>query len=227
MAVQRIGERLRRDRTVWRVGLLLSLLIHLILFVIFQKAGERFTAYAAAGPASGDPVAAPGGGGMRAVVLRPPVELTVPPPPEALVIEPVPVEVKLQEEPPLALSEIELPEPGEGKREGAQTGPGLPEGEGGGDAGNAMSGLRRLVPPTPRGVIMAPLARPAEVRGREVTVWVFVNAAGAVDSVRLEPPTPDRGYNDSLIRTALDWVFEPAERAGRPVPTWTKYTWKL
>ena len=36
-----------------------------------------------------------------------------------------------------------------------------------------MTGLRRLIPPTPRGVIMAPLDRPANVRGREVTGAVF------------------------------------------------------
>ncbi len=74
---------------------------------------------------------------------------------------------------------------------------------------------------------MAPLARPPSVRGRDVTVWVFVNTAGAVDSVRLEPPTPNGKYNDSLLRNALEWVFEPAVRAGRPVASWWSYTWKL
>ena len=74
---------------------------------------------------------------------------------------------------------------------------------------------------------MAPLDRPASVRGREVTVWVFINQAGQVDSVRLDPATPDRGYNEKLTREARDWVFEPALRAGRAVATWYSYTWKL
>ncbi len=225
MAVQKVGERSRRERSLWRAGFLFSLLVHLILLVFFRTAQERLTPYAAAGDAAGDPVASAGGGGMRAVVLRPPVEITVPPRPEVPVIKPVQVEP--QEEPVLALSEVELPTPGEGKREGPESGPGLPAGEGRGDAGNARSGLRRLIPPTPRGVIMAPLARPPSVRGRDVTVWVFVSTAGAVDSVRLEPPTPNGKYNDSLLRNALEWVFEPAVRAGRPVASWWSYTWKL
>jgi outer membrane biosynthesis protein TonB len=163
---------------------------------------------------------------MRAIALRPPVEIQIPPRPETPVIEPVQVEEQL-EEPVLAFNEIELRDPGEGTREGEETGAGLPGGEGRGDQGNAMSGLRRLIPPTPRGVIMAPLNRPSNVRGKEVTVWVFINQAGAVDSVRLDPPTPDSRYNSDLMREARDWVFEPAERAGRAVATWYSYTWKL
>lgn len=226
MAVGHVERRTREERKIWIRGLLLSILFHLLIFVFFMSEAERLTPYAAAGPGSGDPVAAPGGGGMRAVVLRPPTEITVPPRPEAPVIEPPEIEERI-EEPTLALSEIELPNPGEGRREGEETGEGLPGGEGSGDRGNAMSGLRRLIPPTPRGVIMAPLERPSSVRGKEVTVWVFINQAGAVDSVRLDPPTPDGGYNAELIREARDWVFEPAVRAGRAVATWFSYTWKL
>jgi TonB family protein len=226
MAWEHVEQRQRRERRVWRVGLLVSLLLHLILLLVFQNRPERLTPYAAAGPGFGDPVAAPAGGGMRAIVLRPPVEIRVPPRPETPIIEPVEIEEKI-EEPVLALSEVELPDPGEGTRKGPETGAGLPGGEGRGDRGNAMSGLRRLIPPTPRGVIMAPLDRPASVRGRKVTVWVFINQAGVVDSVRLDPPTPDEAYNRSLIREAREWVFEPAERAGKAVATWFSYTWKL
>ncbi len=219
-------QRTRRERTVWRIGLLLSALLHLIVILIFQTRQERLTPYAAAGPRSGDVVAAPGGGGMRSVVLRPPEEITIPPRPEVPVVKPI--EVQEPEQPVLALSELVLPELGQGEKEGPQSGPGLPGGEGGGDSGSAMTGLRRLIPPTPRHAIMTPMAyRPESVRGRDVTVWVFVDEAGAVDSVRLEPPTPDRKFNELLMREARDWVFEPAERAGRRVPTWTSYSWKL
>lgn len=225
MAREGAGERLRRERRIWRMGLLLSVLLHLTLFLIFHTTQERLTPHAAAGPPSGDPVAAPGGGGMRAITLRPPVEITVPPRPETPVIEPV--EIQPTEEPQLALNEVELRDPGESLREGPESGEGLPGGEGGGDAGDAMSGLRRLIPPTPRGVIMAPLDRPAAVRGREVGVWVYVTEFGAVDSVRLEPATPDSEYNRELIREARDWVFEPAMRAGHAVGHWFYYSWKL
>ena len=217
-------DRRRRERQVWRLGLLLSVLIHLAILLLTHRAGELATPYAAAGLPGGDPVAAPGGGGMRVIVLRPPVEITIPPRPESPVIEPVEVE---RPEDELALNEIELPDPGVGDREGPETGPGLPGGEGGGDAGDAMSGTNRLIPPTPRGIIMAPLARPSSVRGRDVTVWVFISQTGAVDSVRLDPPTPDGRYNQDLMREARDWVFEPALRAGRAVATWWSYTWKL
>lgn len=223
--MREIGQRLRRERRIWRVGLLLSVLFHLIILLLFRGNVERLTPYAAAGPPSGDPAAAAGGGGMRALTLRPPEEIVIPPEPETPIIEPV--EVDLPEEPQLSFADVELRDPGEGLEEGPETGRGLPGGEGGGDAGNAMTGLRRLIPPTPRGVIMAPLDRPPSVRGREVTVWVYINRAGAVDSVRLDPPTPDGGYNADLLREARDWVFEPAERAGRPVATWYSYTWKL
>ncbi len=220
-------QRTRRERTVWRIGLLLSVLLHLIVILIFQTRQERLTPYAAAGPRSGDAVAAPGGGGMRSVVLRPPEEITIPPRPEVPVVKPM--EVQEPEQPVLALSELVLPELGQGKKEGAQSGSGLPGGEGGGDAGTAMTGLRRLTPPTPRYTIWGtPLRyRTESVRGRDVTVWVFVNEAGAVDSVRLEPPTPDRRFNERLMRDARDWVFDPAKRAGRPVATWYSYSWKL
>ncbi len=225
MAEEWIGQRFRRERKVWRIALLLSVLVHLLLVLFSHQSAQRLTPYAAAGPASGDAVAAPGGGGMQALRLRQPEEITVPPRPEVPVIEPV--DVDLPDEPQLAFNELELRDPGEGLREGQESGPGLPGGEGQGDAGNAMSGLRRLIPPTPRGIIMAPLDRPSAVRGRSVTVWVYINQAGAVDSVRLEPPTPDSRYNESLMREARDWVFEPAMRAGRAVATWWSYSWKL
>lgn len=226
MAVEQVTQRLRREQRVWRVALLVSVLIHLILLFFFRTEPERLWPYAAAGPGSGDPVAAPGGGAMRAVTLMPPVELVIPPRPETPVVEPVVVQERI-EEPMLSMSEVELRDPGEGLKEGPESGSGLPGGEGTGDRGNAMTGLRRLIPPTPRGVIMAPLNRPANVRGREVTVWVFITQAGVVDSVRLDPPTPDSNYNNSLMREARDWVFEPAERAGKAVATWFSYTWKL
>ncbi|UCF21518.1 MAG: hypothetical protein JSU87_09080 [Gemmatimonadota bacterium] len=225
MLAERIRERLRRERKVWRTALLLSLVFHLLLLVFSHRSAEQLTPYAAAGPASGDPVAAAGGGGMRAMLLREPVEITIPPRPEVPVI--APVEIEREDQPELSFNQIELRQPGEGQREGAETGAGLPGGEGGGDAGNAASGLRRLIPPTPRGIIMAPLDRPSSVRGRDVTVWVFINQAGAVDSVRLDPPTPSGEYNTDLIREARQWVFEPAIRAGTAVATWWSYTWKL
>lgn len=226
MAAHDVRQRMRRQRSIFRIGLLLSLFVHLVFFLFFRTIPERLTLYAAAGPAAGDPIAAPGGGSMRSVVLKPRVEITIPKRPESPVIKPV--EIEPTQEVKLSLSELVEPDLGQGNQQGPQSGEGLPGGEGGGDAGNAMEGYRRLIPPAPRGAIMTPLAhRPSSVRGREVTVWVFINSSGAVDSVRLETPTPDKKFNQLLTREAWDWVFEPARRAGVAVASWYSYTWKL
>jgi TonB family protein len=102
----------------------------------------------------------------------------------------------------------------------------LPGGEGAGDAGDAEEGLRRLIPPDPLHIPF-PFAAPPEARGREVTLQVFVTATGAVDSVRLADPTPNRDFNATLVRQAHDWTFKPARRGGREVAAWFRYTWRI
>lgn len=216
MPSERIGQRIRREREVWRLGLLLSVLLHLIVLLLSNTIVE--IGLSAMGPARGSALAAPGEDAMVSVVLPPRSEIWIPPRPEVPLIEPVDVEVPFPE---MAENWVELRPPEE------RVDPGVRGGEGSGNAGNSAEGEDRLVAPTPRGIIMAPLDRPRSVRGHEVTVWVFINQAGVVDSVRLEPPTPDGGYNANLMREARDWVFEPALLHGRPVAMWWSYTWKL
>lgn len=216
MASERIGQRVRREREVWRLGLLLSVLLHLIVLLLSNTVVEL--GRSAAGPARGSALAAPGEDAMVSVVLPPRTEIWIPPRPEVPLIEPVDVEVPLPE---MAENWVELRPPQE------RVDPGVRGGEGRGDAGNSAEGQNRLVAPTPRGIIMAPLDRPRSVRGHEVTVHVLVNAAGVVESVYLDPPTPDGRYNEALIREARDWIFAPAMQQGRPVAMWTSYTWKL
>ena len=102
--------------------------------------------------------------------------------------------------------------------------PGIPGGTGRGDGGTGTEGLFRLVPPSPRGMIIPP--NNPSLRGREVEVWVFVDATGKVvaDSTRLNPPTSDRGFNRRLIEEAAEWVFNPAMKGGEPVAAWFPYT---
>jgi hypothetical protein len=102
--------------------------------------------------------------------------------------------------------------------------PGLEGGEGRGDGGTAEEGLFRVIPPTPRGVIIPPTNR--SLRGKQVEVWVFVDSAGKVvaDSTRLNPPTSDRGFNRRLIADAAEWVFNPGMRNGQPVAAWAIWT---
>lgn len=128
----------------------------------------------------------------------------------------------------LALSAVTLEDVGDGREAGPETGPGLPGGEGKGDAGDDAAGWLRVIPPDPWGMILPPLTMiPVEVRGREVTVRVFVTQAGVVDSVRLDPPTPNREYNHRLVREAYEWTFKPALSGGREVAAWYQYTFLL
>jgi len=102
--------------------------------------------------------------------------------------------------------------------------PGIEGGQGRGDGGTAAQGLFQVIPPTPRGMIIPPTN--SSLRGKQVEVWVFVDAAGKVvaDSTRLNPPTSDGGFNRRLIREAAEWVFNPARRDDQPVAAWFPYT---
>jgi hypothetical protein len=100
---------------------------------------------------------------------------------------------------------------------------GLPGATGQGDAGTGAEGLARLIPPSPRGMIIPPTNR--DLRGTEVQVWVFVNEQGRVvaDSTQLRPPTSDRRFNEQLTSEAAQWVFNPARENGTPVAAWFPY----
>lgn len=208
-------DRRRLDRRVWRTGLLVSALFHLLIFFGWRGNVIPLSPFAAAGPKAGDNRAA--AGGMQALNVRtPPPQPIIPPPtPIAVEVEVEPVEFEPEEEfdPAQVL----------GEQPGLLEGPGLEDGTGQGDGGNAEEGLFRLQPATPRGMIIPPSND--NLRGTEVQVWVFVDVRGRVvpDSTRLDPPTRDRGFNRRLIREAADWVFRPAVQEGRPVASWFPY----
>ena len=211
----RVEERRRRERKVWRAGLLVSMLLHLALFLGWRGDVIPASPFAAAGPRSGDDRAA--AGSMQAMNIRTP-------PPRVIVPPPLPIEVSVEVEPVDFEEEVELdPAAVMGDEPGPLERPGLEGGTGEGDAGNATEGRNRLQPATPRGMIIPPTNR--ELRGTEVQVWVFVDETGRVvpDSTRLDPPTRDRGFNRRLIEEASEWVFRPAVREGRPVASWFPY----
>jgi hypothetical protein len=209
-------DRRRRERRIWRRALLASVLFHTALFFGWQGTVIPTSPFAAAGPRAGDNKAAKGT--MQALnmsvpasrpIRRPPVPLTV-----AIEVEPV----EFDSEPSLDPASVLGDAPGD---EGP---PGLPTGTGEGDGGNAEEGRFRLLPPTPRGMIIPP-SNPS-LKGTSVEVWVFVDEQGRVvsDSTRLNPPTRDRGFNQRLMREAAEWVFRPATRAGKAVASWFPYT---
>lgn len=196
----------------------MAVIVHLLVFFLWWGQPLPESPFAAAGPRAGDNRAA-AGGGMQAFNIR------VPPP------RPI-----IQPQIPLLTFDLVLPDEFEdnaqqqvetasilGDRPGV-AGPGLPGGEGRGDGGTAESGLFRVVPPSPRGIIMPPANQ--NVRGQSIEVWVFVDEQGRVvaDSTQLRPPTSDGNFNARIVREAAEWVFEPAKRGGRAVASWFPYT---
>jgi periplasmic protein TonB len=225
----REDQRWRRARSLGIIG---TVLIHFLILILFRSVNvPPPSPLASAGPAAGDIRAAAGGGsGMTMVEVRPE---RAPPPEEVVTPVPVPVEVVVTPpEPVLAATPDPGPQeapslpgvaaPGPGGEQGPASGPGTATGTGEGGGGTSDAGAARVIPPTPRGIFIPPPGRPASARGQEITVWVFVTEAGRVDrgSVRLEPPTSDSRYNQRLIQSVAEWVFDPARQGGRPVPVW-------
>lgn len=213
-----VRERKRAYGRVFRNALLVSLAIHLLIFFGWSTVPIPQSPFASAGPRAGDSRAAPGGGGMQAMNLAVPPPRPIVPPRVPLVsldeVEPVDLDL----EPQVDLADVL------GNAPGLDAGPGLEGGTGRGDGGTAAEGRFRLVPPSPRGMIIPPTN--SSLRGRQVEVWVFVNEAGRVvpDSTRLNPPTSDRGFNRRLMEEAAEWVFNPATMEGEPVGAWFPYT---
>ena len=227
MSEQRYRKLDRKYRRALRLGLVLSLLAHAALFLLFDASSLPPSPFAAAGERRGD-IRAAAGGGMHAIDFRAPQE-SRPTPTPVEEVEPAPTEV---EPPERDLEEVDLPTVALADRlrlpgaSGPLRGPGRVEGTGLGDGGTEAEGRFRVVPPRPRGMILPPSERPDDVRGREVEVWVFVNASGKVvpDSTRLNPSTGDRGFDRRLREHASGWVFEAARDEGRPVAEWFRYT---
>ena len=209
------AERRLAERKFWRNGFLASLVVHLLFFFAWWGEGPVQSPFAAAGPRAGDDRAA--SGGMQTLNVRlPPPRPIIPPRLPLPVMEPM-AEVEMQQEVEIETSSIL------GERPGTE-GPGLDEGDGKGDGGNAAEGLFRLIPPSPRGMIIPPANK--KLKGQEVEVWVFVDERGRVvaDSTRLRPPTSDRDFNRRLVSEAAEWVFAPAKKGGKAVASWFPYT---
>jgi hypothetical protein len=210
-----VESRRRRERRVWRAGLVVSLVLHLGLFFGWRGSVLPTTVTSAAGPDRGDARAA--AGTMQALTLRATPPRAIVPPPVPIAVEATVEVVEFEDEPQVDPAELL------GDRPGLDEAPGVDAGTGRGDQGRDASGVSEMQPPSPRGLIIPPTNR--ELRGTEVQVWVFVDAAGRVvpDSTRLEPATRDRDFNRRLIREAAEWVFRPAMRRGTPVAAWFPY----
>jgi hypothetical protein len=223
-----------RHRRIMRTALAVSVLLHVVVLFVFRSPIlVPESPFAAAGPRSGDDQAAPGGGTEIVNLMTPPpraapeiaMPLPIPVPTDRIVPEP---EIKIEDpQPQLTVSSVI----GEGVTSAAQglgagVGAGIEGGTGRGDGGTGESGRFRLLPPSPRGLILPPSDRPGNVKGKEIDVWVFVTEKGTVvaDSTRLNPSTGDHGFDDRLKKQAAEWVFDPARRGGRVIAEWFRYT---
>ncbi len=214
MSQQDVRDRRRRDRRRWRHAYIASLALHLLFLLPRGELPIPEEHTSAAGPGENDRRAA--AGGMRAINVVPPPEEPIvrprTPVPVEIVIDPVVIEDEFAFDLEALLGE--RPELGE---------LGVAEGEGSGAGGAGDEGPARLLPPTPRSMIIPPSNR--NLRGTEVGVWVLVNAVGRVvaDSTRLDPPTGDRGFNRQLVREAAQWLFRPGTKDGEAVTAWFHY----
>jgi len=225
----------RRWRKAWWAALGASVLLHMAVVLLWRTDRPLPTvAQAAAGPRSGDDRAAEGGSGMQVLSLSipapPPEPAPIPRPPVPIPSPDAELQLTVVEPPQLSAAPQVLGTPlagaGIGEGTGTKTGPGIAGGTGQGDGGDAESGLYRLTPPTPRGLILPPSDRPGKVRGREVVVYVFVTDRGRVvsDSTRLATSSGDSKFDDRLRKQAAEWVFNPAQKGGQPIAEWFRYT---
>ncbi len=211
-----VEERRASQDRVYRMALGVSLLLHLFLLIGWRVIPIPASPLSAAGPRNGDFLAA--GGGMQSLNLqvnsRPIVRPRIP----VISLE-MTEPIEFDAEPQLDLSAAvgEAPGLGEGP-------PGIEGGQGRGDGGTAAQGYFQMVPPSPRSLIVPPSSE--SLKGKQVEIWVFVDAAGKVvaDSTRLNPPTSDRGFNRRLIKEAAEWVFNPAKRNDEAIAAWFPYT---
>lgn len=211
------GPNDRRYRNAVRVGLALSLAVHAALLFAWRSDVASRGASVAAGPRNGDPVAAAGGGAIRAIALAElrPVEIPAPPKPIPVLDAPD-VDVSVPAE--RIAAAVSLDRPGTG---GAQAG--IAGGTGRGDGGADAEGRYRNTVPEPR-VIIPDWDAPKEVKGLQVRLRVLVDERGRPVDVELDPRTPDEGFNRRLIQSAMEMEFKPALRDGRPVRDWAVIT---
>ena len=207
-----VAQRRRLDRRVWRNAFLAAALLHLAVFLLWGHTPVPISPFAAAGPRSGDNRAA--AGSLQAMNIRTPPSVPIVPPPIPVPtltdIEPVEFDDEQEFDPSALAGEM-----------ASLVGPGLEDGTGQGDGGDAEEGLNRLIPASPRNMILPPEA----LKGEAVEVWVFVTEDGRVvpDSTLLRPPTSDRNLNRTIIRDAAEWLFRPAQSDGVAIAAWFPY----
>ncbi|MDT8435436.1 MAG: energy transducer TonB [Gemmatimonadota bacterium] len=212
------GRHRRRYRRALAAGLAASVLLHGAVLLGWRADRLPPGATTAAGPRSGDALAAAGSGALQALAVSVPPRIEIPSPPAPLPVLDAP-EIEFREP-------VESPSLALGKLDGGRSAagpPGLAGATGRGDGGADAAGRRRNTVPEPR-VIVPDWDAPRALKGMRVRLRVLVDERGRAVDVVLDPPTPDDGFNRRLIDTALGMDFRPALRDGRPVRDWAVIT---
>jgi hypothetical protein len=215
----------------WPVVMSFTLQALLIFFLVRQEIVRRLEENDSKAPGLAGQRG--GGGGEIRIALdeyQPPAAAKAP----AVVTEqpPVPPPVVLPK-PDIRMQKVEVPVqtgtvtstvdmsgltgqgPGKGGGIGTGVGPGA-----GADSGKGTGGEGGDVfPPKPQYAIVPPFDnRPASVKGRSFAVHFWINAAGRVTKVQLEPEITDRAYRREFLDRMQQYAFVPAHRLdGTPV----------
>ncbi len=177
-----------------------------------------------------------GGGGEQVVFILPPAPPAAPAPAVETPVAPVPVETPVAppvetEVQPAAIAQVDssastgtatgAPSPGtgggtgggQGTGTGPGTGPGTGAGTGAGDGGN-------VTPPSLIAFPIHPASPPKDLKGKTVTLTMFLTRDGRVEEVDFEPAIKDGKYRDYLRQIILkSYRFRPArDRAGTAIP---------
>ncbi|MEX2153410.1 MAG: hypothetical protein WD825_08725 [Gemmatimonadaceae bacterium] len=228
-------------REDWRIGSVISTLVHLAIIIILFSPLALMGNVVPIEQGGGGPGPAGGGGGgnrgsgrLRAEVLKfvrvaPP--LPAPAPPKAVVTSPPPPVV-----PPTPQPQAEVPkmvEPtmtvgvgggtgtdqtaGAGPGSGGGVGTGTGTGRGSATGPGTGGGTQANYAPTAIEMLLPPLPVPSSARGKQIIAEFDVDASGKVLSVTFTE-TKDRGYNRRLGEALRGYRFRPGHRPdGTPV----------
>lgn len=225
----RVPTGLPKGRQDWRIGSVVSALVHLGLLVLLLAPLTILDSVKEIGQGAGGPGPAGGGGGgsrFRAEMLRF-VRVAPPPPPPQVKVEVVPPP---KPTPPPQLDELKIPEPsvtstgtgtentvGAGPGTGGGIGTGVGTGTGSATGPGTGGGNQANFPPTPTDLFLPPLPVPASVKGSSVLVEFDIDDTGRVLSVNFNE-TRDRGYNRQLLEKLRGFRFRPGTTpTGTPI----------
>jgi protein TonB len=225
---------LERAPPPWRWGAFSVVLHALVIFALVWDWSGPPAMVASLTPGGPGPAGGGGGGGGPRITYvlipayQPPPKTPQPQqkevrPEEVVIPKPVLQQVEIQQpvfEIPKAAQEAGGPVIGQGPGTGG--GPGAGTGTGGGIGSGRGTGMGSgvgpgtggqggdIFPPSPRYVILPPMERPQEVRGKEIAFRLTVDVDGRVVGVEIQPRIRNAEFRQRLLEQVYQWTFAPA-----------------